>query len=161
MILFKIKIKFITCQLTFRSNLISLRPVSACTPTPQTGTTTGATELWRSSHRGRARHVVHAQALHPCLVATLVWQLPAFGGRPAAKPVRPCHRSSAAMEPLPSSVLAVDKPPPPSVLMALLRNHYWDRRFEELGLRSCGWGFRNSRDRGGVRALGLSLRLAT
>ena len=100
------------------------------------------------------------QALHPCLVATLVWQLPAFGARPAAKPVRPCHRSSAAMEPLPSSVLAVDKPPPPSVLMALLRNHYWDRRFEELGLRSCGWGFRNSRDRGGVRALDLSLRLA-
>ena len=96
MILFKIKIKFITSQLTLRSNLISLRPVSACTPTPQTGTTTGATELWRSSHCGNARHVVDAQAYIPAWLRRWSGSCPPSG--PAQLP-NPCGRATVRLPP--------------------------------------------------------------
>ena len=84
---FKIKIEFIASQLTLRSDLISLRHVSACSPTPQRARTAKQWSyggLAALAKRARA-HAMHARALHPCLAVMLAWPLLASRGPPGCQ----------------------------------------------------------------------------
>ena len=96
---FKTKIEFITSPLTLGSVLISLRPTSACSPTPNLGTTARAAELWRpyyARRSGSAAPWPHA----PCRACLSPMPLlPRSCYRSSARPRSPYCRSSRPTSP--------------------------------------------------------------
>ena len=103
---FSRNIKFITSQLTLCSDLIWLKPASACSSMPHRARTTGAAELWRPCRRGEAivphpghtPHTVHARALRPCLAVVPAWTLPLLPSVSAAdEPLSPFVRLASLL----------------------------------------------------------------
>ena len=123
-----------------RLGLISLRPASGCSHTPQRARTAGAAKLCRPYRTGEGA----AQCSGCC---------PRLMARPTAKPVTPSVRSPYRC--------SSSRPTGPCLCLALSRPCRRDHQFEELG--SCRWGLGIEEPRGrmGAWPVGQASSLAT
>ena len=101
-------------------------------------------------HPGRVLHALHAQAPRSCLAAVLAWPLPASHG--------PLSYHARAADHLPDHGAPITVRPRGRRVPTFIwphRSHpcLQDRRFEELGLLSCGWVLGNRGTEGAHRRL--------